>query len=63
MLKRSLVVAGFISLITVSSFAESHASSHEHGMVADKVIAEQRAMLEKNTDGKGFGPQAPRDID
>lgn len=31
--------------------------------VADEVIAQQRANLAKNTDGKGFGPQAPRDID
>jgi len=30
--------------------------------VADEVISEQRAALETNTDGKGFGPQAPRDI-
>lgn len=34
-----------------------------HDNVSDKVIAKQRAMLEKNTDGKGFGPQSPRDID
>jgi len=34
-----------------------------HDSVSDKVIAKQRAMLEKNTDGKGFGPQSPRDID
>lgn len=31
--------------------------------VADDVIADHRAALEKNTDGKGFGPQSPRDID
>ncbi|WP_019029262.1 delta-class carbonic anhydrase [Colwellia piezophila] len=34
-----------------------------HDNVSDKVIEKQRAMLEKNTDGKGFGPQSPRDID
>ena len=34
-----------------------------HDNVSDNVIAKQRAMLEKNTDGKGFGPQSPRDID
>ena len=27
------------------------------------MIAEQREMLAKNTGGKGFGPQSPRDID
>lgn len=39
------------------------AHSSNHAAVADKVIAEQRANLAKNTDGKGFGPQSPRDID
>ena len=31
--------------------------------VADSVIEKQRAALEKNTSGKGFGPQSPRDIE
>jgi hypothetical protein len=31
--------------------------------VGDDVVAKQRAALEANTDGKGFGPQSPRDID
>jgi hypothetical protein len=34
-----------------------------HGQVSDRVIAEQRHNLAKNTEGKGFGPQSPRDID
>lgn len=64
MFKRSLIVAGLISLVAMNLFAEAHASKgHDHGMVSDKVIAEQRAMLAKNTKAKGFGPQAPRDID
>jgi len=40
--------------------ADAHAT---HGPVADKVIAKQRKALAKNTKGKGFGPQSPRDID
>lgn len=31
--------------------------------VNNAVIDMSRAALERNTDGKGFGPQAPRDID
>lgn len=31
--------------------------------VSDEVIAEQRANLDANTAGQGFGPQSPRDID
>jgi len=42
---------------------EAHAGHNSHEAVSDKVIAEQRAELAKNTKGKGFGPQAPRDID
>ncbi|WP_291990656.1 delta-class carbonic anhydrase [Candidatus Accumulibacter sp. ACC007] len=37
--------------------------SGSHGPVSDEVISHQRANLAKNTEGKGFGPQAPRDID
>nr|WP_250207480.1 delta-class carbonic anhydrase [Alteromonas oceanisediminis] len=32
-------------------------------MVSDDVVAKQRSALEKNTAGKGFGPQSPRDLD
>lgn len=32
-------------------------------VVTDKFVAQQRANLAKNTQGKGFGPQSPRDID
>ncbi|MFT7405958.1 delta-class carbonic anhydrase [Zhongshania sp.] len=31
--------------------------------VSDSVVDKQRVALEENTDGKGFGPQSPRDID
>jgi hypothetical protein len=31
--------------------------------VADSAVSEQRAALEENTDGQGFGPQSPRDIE
>ena len=33
------------------------------GEVDDAVIAKQRLNLKKNTKGKGFGPQSPRNID
>jgi len=52
---------------------ETHGTTHEksahgehaagHEIVSDEVIAEQRKALAENTKGKGFGPQAPRDID
>jgi hypothetical protein len=31
--------------------------------VSDQVIKNQRSMLERNTDGRGFGPQSPRDLE
>jgi len=46
------------TLMPLAAFAGSG-----HDNVSDEVIAKQRAMLEKNTAGKGFGPQSPRDID
>jgi hypothetical protein len=49
------------TLSSTAVFADS--AAHTNHAVADSVIAEQRAALAKNTDGKGFGPQSPRDID
>lgn len=50
-----------VCLLAGNSYA---AGGHSHGhAVDDSVIEQQRSMLAKNTDGKGFGPQSPRDID
>lgn len=38
------------------------AHSGDHGQVSDHVIANQRHLLKENIEGKGFGPQSPRDI-
>ena len=53
-----LLLAISTTLSTVGVYA---AEKHKH--VSDKMIAKQRATLEINSDGKGFGPQSPRDID
>jgi carbonic anhydrase len=59
-----LLVSAITSMLSLSINAkEHHEDQHGHGAVADKVIAEQRAALAKNTKDAGFGPQAPRDID
>lgn len=44
-------------LLSGSAFA-----TNEHHEVPNDVIQKQRAMLERNTVNKGYGPQAPRDI-
>jgi len=54
-----------LATVTVMPFnviaKEAHSSGH--APVSDQVITQQRHDLAKNTDGKGFGPQSPRDID
>ncbi|BFM11399.1 hypothetical protein R50072_15520 [Simiduia litorea] len=52
----------FVSAVMVSGVAFAEQAMH-HAPVADDVIIAQRAALAKNTAGKGFGPQSPRDID
>lgn len=55
-------------LLVSSSILSAGVSAKEHGEkadheVANSVIEMQRTKLEENTNGKGFGPQSPRDID
>lgn len=53
------------SLVTVSAHASGASSAHSGGGMShatDADIAKQRAALQASTAGKGFGPQAPRDI-
>lgn len=68
-MKRIFIALATTALLTAPAFAHEHehqehgAHAGHHAAVSDKVIAEQREALAKNTEGKGFGPQAPRDID
>lgn len=53
-----------ISAIALQGFAiTASADGHGHSSVADSVIEKQNATLANNTNGKGYGPQAPRDLD
>lgn len=54
--KKSVII-----LTLAGTFAFSQAALAK--AVSDSVIKQHRAALETNTDGKGFGPQSPRDID
>ncbi|MGR3660469.1 MAG: delta-class carbonic anhydrase [Paracoccaceae bacterium] len=40
-----------------------HAASADQGGASDEIISGQRQMLATSTQGAGFGPQSPRDID
>jgi hypothetical protein len=54
MIKKLAILSGIV-LFSASSYAED--------AVPDSVIEAQRAALAANTEGQGFGPQSPRDID
>jgi len=58
-MKKSLYLLTF----SIAAAFSLHAFAASTENVADSVIAEQKMNLAKNTDGKGFGPQSPRDID
>ncbi|MDH5217553.1 MAG: delta-class carbonic anhydrase [Gammaproteobacteria bacterium] len=61
-MKKSVLIAlATATLLPVCASASG--GGHSHDQVSDKVIKEQRNMLAKNTNGQGFGPQSPRDID
>ncbi|MDX8410152.1 MAG: delta-class carbonic anhydrase [Mariprofundales bacterium] len=70
-MKNIMLALAASALIVSPVMASEHGHGHDHGAeasvghgsVADKVIAAQREELAKNTKGKGFGPQSPRDID
>lgn len=55
-LKSTFLLSGAALLMTSSVALSADA-------VADSVIEAQRAALAANTEGRGFGPQAPRNID
>lgn len=50
------------ALVSTASALQMLSVAMAEDQVADEVIAGQREMLAKNTDGAGFGPQSPRDI-
>lgn len=68
-MEKTLIAFAVCAVMAGPVVAEEHghASGHDamaaHATIPDKMIAEQRKTLAENTKGKGFGPQAPRDID
>lgn len=59
---KTKLITAISAVLALQACSTTH-HKEAHGPVADEMVAEQRAMLAKNTEGKGFGPQAPRDID
>lgn len=58
MIKKFLLLSS--SAVLLGSVTTAIGADHS---VSDEVIAEQRATLASATEGKGYGPQSPRDID
>lgn len=59
---KNLFILTTATVVSFNVIAQNIYSS-EHDPVSDQVIAQQRQNLASNTEGKGFGPQSPRDID
>lgn len=55
------LLAAAVAMPFAVSAADTHSSHHDQ--VPDQVITDQQLNLAKNTEGKGFGPQSPRNID
>ena len=53
---RRISIAVGLALVASATYAERIED------VSDDVVAKQRAALAANTDGLGYGPQAPRDL-
>lgn len=62
-MKKLIVSGAALSVLAFNIIAIASDASHDKmEAVTDEMITEQRAHLAKNTDGLGFGPQAPRDL-
>jgi len=59
-MKKSVVT---INAIAMASISIAVFAAGDQPAVSDETITEQRAALAAETDGKGYGPQSPRDID
>lgn len=63
-MKHSLTALSAAILLSTAAFADGKPGmGHEKTQAGSKVTVDaQNAALEQNTNGKGFGPQAPRDL-
>lgn len=60
-MKKHLLLLCTTTVLPLSVFASQAITDTK--TVTDQIIDMQRSELQKNTLGKGFGPQSPRDID
>ena len=60
-IKTFILLPGALLLASCVGVEKHH--SDAHSQVSNQVIANQGHLLAKNTEGMGFGPQSPRNID
>lgn len=60
-MKKSTILVALVAALPLWAGANDDHHTQAQG-VGDDVIAQQNANLAKNTEGKGFGPQSPRDL-
>ena len=68
MRKTFLATGMAVSLMSSTALASNHDqdvsdSATSDSLTSDSATADSRAALATETEGKGFGPQSPRDID
>ena len=68
MINRILIFFVMLTFPTTAAFADDGGHDTRCSAVSDisacnELVAQQRVKLAENTQGKGFGPQSPRDID
>ncbi|MCF6252952.1 MAG: hypothetical protein L3J75_17050 [Methylococcaceae bacterium] len=61
--KLLILLIGASLLTSCASVKQHKLEAHDQQKVTDQVIENQRHLLLRNTEGKGFGPQSPRDIE
>lgn len=61
-MKPSLLIRALIPVFAVHAMSANANTEHHASAVGDEVISAQNAALLSATEGKGFGPQSPRDI-
>ena len=62
-MKSKVIVALTCTTLLSGTVLAKDQRSSEHNLASDHTIMNQRSLLKTNTEGKGFGPQSPRDID
>jgi len=62
-MNKELIIAIAATTLLPMQISANESDNSVYPSVSNDVIAEQRIQLAVNTQGKGFGPQSPRDID